>query len=114
MKNSIEEDIKDIEKYISFTSKRENFSHDTDWNWNKDLANKIEHILSDYKRLLNENEYKTEKIKNQKNEITILNYKQLNLKRLQEENEKQKKLIKKVKKYLLNKNLMGDFLESEE
>lgn len=30
MKNSIEEDIKDIEKYISFTSKRENFSHDTD------------------------------------------------------------------------------------
>lgn len=57
MKNSIEEDIKDIEKYISFTSKRENFSHDTDWNWNKDLANKIEHILSDYKRVLQENEY---------------------------------------------------------
>ena len=56
MKNSIEEDIKDIEKYISFTSKRENFSHDTDWNWNKDLANKIEHILSDYKRVLEINE----------------------------------------------------------
>lgn len=54
--NSIKEDIKDIEKYISFTSKRENFSHDTDWNWNKDLANKIEHILSDYKRVLKENE----------------------------------------------------------
>lgn len=54
--NSIEEDIKDIKKYISFTSKRENFSHDTDWNWNKDLANKIEHILSDYKRVLKENE----------------------------------------------------------
>ena len=54
--NSIEEDIKDIEKYISYTSKRENFSHDTDWNWNKDLANKIEHILSDYKRVLKENE----------------------------------------------------------
>nr|DAG56073.1 MAG TPA: hypothetical protein [Caudoviricetes sp.] len=54
--DSIEEDIKDIEKYISFTSKRENFSHDTDWNWNKDLANKIEHILSDYKRVLKENE----------------------------------------------------------
>lgn len=56
MENSIEEDIKDIKKYISFTSKRENFSHDTDWNWNKDLANKIEHILSDYKRVLKENE----------------------------------------------------------
>lgn len=67
MKNSIEEDIKDIEKYISFTSKRENFSHDTDWNWNKDLANKIEHILSDYKRVLKENEeLLQEKINNQK------------------------------------------------
>ena len=54
--NSIEKDIKDIKKYISFTSKRENFSHDTDWNWNKDLANKIEHILSDYKRVLQLNE----------------------------------------------------------
>lgn len=31
-RSSIKEDIKDIEKYISFTSKRENFSHDTDWN----------------------------------------------------------------------------------
>lgn len=56
MGNSREEDIKDIEKYISFTSNRQNFSHDTDWNWNKDLANKIEHILSDYKRVLKENE----------------------------------------------------------
>ena len=54
--NSIEEDIKEIKKYISFTSKRENFSHDTDWNWNKDLANKIEHILEDYKRVSKENE----------------------------------------------------------
>lgn len=54
--NEIWENIKDIEKYISFTSERQNFSHDTDWNWNKDLANKIEHILSDYKRVLKENE----------------------------------------------------------
>lgn len=55
-RSSIEEDIKDIKIYISFTSNRQNFSHDTDWNWNKDLANKIEHILSDYKRVLKENE----------------------------------------------------------
>ena len=98
--NSIEEDIEIIKSLDTLDD--------------IELKNALEHILSDYKRLLNENEYKTEKIKNQKNEITILNYKQLNLKRLQEENEKQKKLIKKVKKYLLNKNLMGDFLESEE
>ena len=55
-----------MEKYISFTSKRENFSHDTDWNWNKDLANKIEHILSDYKRVLKENEKKDELIERMK------------------------------------------------
>ena len=83
MENSIEEDIKDIEKYISFTSKRENFSHDTDWNWNKDLANKIEHILSDYKRVLKENEHKTEKIENQKSELAILNDKQKDFNKLQ-------------------------------
>ena len=88
--NSIEEDIKDIKKYISFTSKRENFSHDTDWNWNKDLANKIEHILSDYKRVLKINEV------------------------LLKENEKKDGLIEKMKKYLLKENKMCDFLESEE
>ncbi len=70
--NSIEEDIKDIEKYISFTSKRENFSHDTDWNWNKDLANKIEHILSDYKRVLKENELLRQQNISYKNNINEL------------------------------------------
>lgn len=54
MDNDLEEDIKDIEKYINFTSKRENFRHDTDWYWSKDLASKIEHILSDYKKLQEE------------------------------------------------------------
>lgn len=109
--SSIEEDIKDIEKYISFTSKRENFSHDTDWNWNKDLANKIEHVLSDYKRVLKENEHKTEKIENQKAELAILNEKQKDLNKLQntlssykgqfrrqgKENKKINSLIKKLK-----------------
>lgn len=65
--NSIEEDIKDIKKYISFTSKRENFSHDTDWNWNKDLANKIEHILSDYQEVLKENEQLKKQVQRQIN-----------------------------------------------
>ena len=65
-RSSIEEDIKDIKIYISFTSNRQNFSHDTDWNWNKDLANKIEHILSDYKRVLKENEELIETYKSEK------------------------------------------------
>lgn len=70
--SSIEEDIKDIEIYISFTSERQNFSHDTDWNWNKDLANKIEHVLSDYKRVLKENEYMHNELNKQ--ETTINKY----------------------------------------
>ena len=73
MENSIEEDIKDIKKYISFTSKRENFSHDTDWNWNKDLANKIEHILSDYKKVLKENEELNYKLHSKKIALEIYN-----------------------------------------
>lgn len=79
MKNSIEEDIKDIEEYISFTSKRENFSHDTDWNWNKDLANKIEHILSDYKRVLKENELLRQQNISYKNNIHELKEENFNL-----------------------------------
>ena len=70
--NIIEEEIKDIKKYISFTSKRENFSHDTDWNWNKDLANKIEHILSDYKRVLKENEQLKNDIENMYDEEVVI------------------------------------------
>lgn len=70
MENNIEEDIKDIEKYISFTSKRENFSHDTDWNWNKDLANKIEHVLSDYKRVLKENEQLSTEVNSLKKDMS--------------------------------------------
>ncbi|HJJ15473.1 MAG TPA: hypothetical protein OIM60_03500 [Clostridiaceae bacterium] len=88
--NSIGEDIKDIEKYISFTSKRENFSHDTDWNWNKDLANKIEHILSDYKRVLKENE-------EYKNAINVVNKEKADwIRAYQEEKDKQFDFINKI------------------
>ena len=96
MENSIEEDIKDIKKYISFTSKRENFSHDADWNWNKDLANKIEHILSAYKRVLKELEEKT----------TILLAGAEKVKQLEKENEELK-----ADNYELN-NRITDLLEN--
>ena len=38
MENNIEEDIKDLEKYIKFANNSENFSHDADWNWHKEIA----------------------------------------------------------------------------
>ena len=100
--DSIEEDIKDIEKYISFTSKRENFSHDTDWNWNKDLANKIEHILSDYKRVLKENE----KLKEDRDK-----FKKALGKRITYCNELEKDLFENCSNYVIPKQIVKDKIE---
>lgn len=71
----------------------------------------IDILLSDYKRVLKENEHKTEKIENQKSELAILNDKQKDFNKLQntlksykgqfrrqeKENEKINSLIKKLK-----------------
>lgn len=43
---NIDEDIKDLNKYISFSKKSENFSHNTDYEWHKELGEKIENLLS--------------------------------------------------------------------
>ena len=122
--NSIEEDIKDIEKYISFTSKRENFSHDTDWNWNKDLANKIEHILSAYQEVLKEaNRYKNmykaehkihlvrnEQLDRKENAVTKCNELIIENAKLKEENEELKNLIAHKNGY--TKKLEKDLFEN--
>lgn len=44
------------------------------WNWNKDLANKIEHILSDYKRVLKENEELKNDYENLSNSVVVKNH----------------------------------------
>lgn len=59
--NSIKGDIKDLKKYISFSKKHENFSHDTDWKWHKEIGEKIERVLKENEVLLKENE----KLKNE-------------------------------------------------
>ena len=66
--NSIEEDIKDLKKYISFSKKHENFSHDADWKWHKEIGEKIERVLKEnetYKKqyfcLINRIEHKIDK-----------------------------------------------------
>lgn len=119
--NSIEEDIKDIEKYISFTSKRENFSHDTDWNWNKDLANKIEHILSDYKRVLKINEVllkENEELKEKIREHTLLispYYVKENYIPVQKIKDKIEELNRKIDESVDDsKRILQELLESEE
>ena len=82
-KNSIERDIHLLESYAGMTHKM------NDNQGRPKLDQAIEHILSDYKRVL------------ERNEILL------------KENEKKDELIEKMKKYLLKENKMCDFLDSE-
>ena len=113
-RSSIEEDIIILEQLIIANenciknAKNKDNPFVTVWK-KQNIA--IEHILSDYKRVLKENEHKTEKIENQKAELAILNNKQKDFNKLQntlksykgqfrrqeKENEKINSLIKKLK-----------------
>ena len=59
---NIEEVINNLKKYISFSEKECNFPSIYDWNWNMDLANDIEILLTAYEK---------EKEKNKKIEIIV-------------------------------------------
>lgn len=114
--NSREENIKNAEHFIKSIKTDKEYQEENGWHgyYNKEiveLARMLEHILSDYKRVLKENEHKTEKIENQKSELAILNNKQKDFNKLQntlksykgqfrrqeKENEKINSLIKKLK-----------------
>lgn len=61
MKNSIEEDIKNAEHFINSIKTDKEYKEGNGWHgyYNKEiveLARMLEHILSDYKRVLKENE----------------------------------------------------------
>ena len=61
MRNSIEEDIKNAEHFIKSIKKDKEYKEENGWHgyYNKEiveLARILEHILSDYKRVLKENE----------------------------------------------------------
>lgn len=86
--NSIEEDIKNAEHFIKTIKTDKEYKEENGWHgyYNKEiveLARMLEHILSDYKRVLKENEHKTEKIENQKAELATLNNKQKDFNKLQ-------------------------------
>ena len=86
--NSIEEDIILLKDFTECNFKRdklENYkgSYKMGYFYYKDIQQAIEHILSDYKRVLKETEHKTEKIENQKSELAILNDKQKDFNKLQ-------------------------------
>jgi hypothetical protein len=43
--------LEDLEKYISFANKHENFSNDADYKWHKELAGMIENLIKENKEL---------------------------------------------------------------
>ena len=108
--NSIEEDIKKVENYLENSNINEtnsNFFKNGGWEIiDLEITKAMQHILTEYKRVLKENE----ELKTELKDSVIA----IKLYALQTENEKQKKLIEKMKKYLLKENKMCDFLESEE
>ena len=105
MGNSIEEDIKILEELDWLYLDKPEIICDR-------YEEATNHILSDYKRVLKENEHKTEKIENQKAELATLNEKQKDFNKLQntlssykgqfrrqeKENKKINSLIRKLKK----------------
>lgn len=83
---NIKEDIKILENWLKELNELFKNTHINNTKERKAL----EHILSDYKRVLERNEV------------------------LLKENEKKDELIEKMRKYLLKENKMCDFLESED
>ena len=69
-KNSIEEDIKIVENYLANSAMNEidsNFFKNSGWETvDLEIPKSMQHILSDYKRVLKENEKKDELIERMK------------------------------------------------
>lgn len=77
MENSIEEDIKNAEHFIKSIKTDKEYKEENGWHgyYNKEiveLARILEHILSDYKRVLKENEELNSKIPNLEQGTEIL------------------------------------------
>ena len=103
MKNSIEEDIKNAEHFIKSIKTDKEYKEENGWHgyYNKEiveLARILQHILSDYKRVLKENELLRkdiegwkkycEEIEEEQTEISNKNCKlEFEIEKLQKENE---------------------------
>lgn len=77
MKNSIKEDIKNAEHFIKSIKTDKEYKEENGWHgyYNKEiveLARILQHILSDYKRVLKENEQLKSDIKNMYDEEVVI------------------------------------------
>ena len=100
MKNSIEEDIKIVENYLANSAMNEidsNFFKNSGWETvDLEIPKSMQHILSDYKRALKENEELTISNKEIDKECSRLEEKEV---KLINENEHYKDLIYALKTY---------------
>lgn len=114
--NSIEEDIKIINNFITYFNKNIQNGNKADLTVLGEEINAIEHILSDYKRVLKENE-ELEEINNEleaeKNEaIRRYNFETIPKQKVKDKIEE---LIKEGRHYNANKiEVLQELLESEE
>lgn len=103
MENSIEEDIKILEKKINDWEPYKNINFHTSIEKEISIENEaIEHILSDYKRVLKENEELKREIERQKDINTIINEKGLD--------RNYEKALEKTMTKFLNDNINNDFI----
>ena len=112
--NSIEEDIKIINNFITYFNKNIQNGNKADLTVLGEEINAIEHILSDYKRVLKENE----ELKNQEatarkiNELLVERYS--NSIQVQKVKDKIEELIKEGRHYNANKiEVLQELLEEE-
>lgn len=99
MGNSIEDDIKNAEHFIDSIKADKEYKEENGWHgyYNKEiveLARMLEHILSDYKRVLKENEELKNNIRKNENELEFdVNCDWITLQKILDESEKNNEYI---------------------
>lgn len=109
MENSIEEDIKNAENFIKSIKTDKEYKEENGWHgyYNKEiveLARMLEHILSDYKRVLQENEYMHNELDKQQTKINKYAKENEELKISNKEIEKECSRLEKKEVKLINEN----------
>ncbi len=105
--NSVEEDIINAQRFINSIKTDKEYKEENGWHgyYNKEiveLARMLEHILSDYKRVLKENEELKVELERQKDINTIINQKRI-------DKNYEKALEKSMSKFLKT-NMAKDFV----
>lgn len=116
----MENNIEMIENILNTERRNRRGNREIRFEVNSNYYKAVSKLLSDYKRVLKENEHKTEKIENQKAELAILNEKQKDFNKLQNtlssykgQFRRQEKGIEELKGLIAHKNEYTKKLEED-